>query len=526
MRTVEDQRASLAASPTSTSHVLQSLLSAQAAGTLKGIVGRLGDLGIIPAQYDVAITTACPALNDIVVDSEAAATAAIAHLKRHALGRARFILLDKVARGEGKGKGEATPEGSERLVELVEVKEERVRVAFQFALKDTLVCPSMAEAMRVGFEKGKRRRVVTYDGKLIEPTGTMSGGGSQVQRGGMRSAWGKTVERRGVETAEKEVKAMDEELKAIERQLAELLPTKKAAAQQQKEVTALLEAVKAAVGRIERQVEGAEAEYDAVKGRLDALRSTTALTAEEEKRLAQLLPLQAAHERGVADAKEACKGLEDDLAAIEARIMEAGGQKLKDGQSALTTLSAELDGLTAAIARFDVTQAGHVKAIKRLQRDIGDNERGQDELRTQLAALVQGKKALEDDALQVLQLFNEAQQLVADKEAAMKAVRKQLEAVQAEVDAAKERMLDLQLALEEKDAVRRDAGGKAEAARRKLREAHPGHGQGEGGVGRPPSIWQRGEGGGGGPHSRGQLRLHSASPRPGQGPTGQAAAGG
>jgi len=33
---------------------------------LKGIAGRLGDLGAIEKKYDIAVTTACRALNHIV----------------------------------------------------------------------------------------------------------------------------------------------------------------------------------------------------------------------------------------------------------------------------------------------------------------------------------------------------------------------------------------------------------------------------------------------------------------------------
>ena len=42
------------------SHIVKSLMQAQEKGLLSGIKGRLGDLGSIPEQYDVAISTACP----------------------------------------------------------------------------------------------------------------------------------------------------------------------------------------------------------------------------------------------------------------------------------------------------------------------------------------------------------------------------------------------------------------------------------------------------------------------------------
>lgn len=50
------------------SKVLAGLSKAKKQGLLPGIHGRLGDLGAIDAQYDVAVSTACPQLNNIVVD--------------------------------------------------------------------------------------------------------------------------------------------------------------------------------------------------------------------------------------------------------------------------------------------------------------------------------------------------------------------------------------------------------------------------------------------------------------------------
>ncbi|GMF08824.1 unnamed protein product [Ambrosiozyma monospora] len=51
---------------------------------------------------------------------------------------------------------------------------------------DTLVAKDMSEANRVAFGGRRRWRVVTLDGKLVDTSGTMSGGGHRVFRGAMR----------------------------------------------------------------------------------------------------------------------------------------------------------------------------------------------------------------------------------------------------------------------------------------------------------------------------------------------------
>jgi structural maintenance of chromosome 4 len=111
--------------------LLDALMKQSKASKVKGVFGRLGvlldrrcivpslpclgDLGTIDAKYDCAVTTACGALNDIVVDTTATAQVrheAIRHLwlivqqwcveflKQTNGGRATFIILEKVTKGE------------------------------------------------------------------------------------------------------------------------------------------------------------------------------------------------------------------------------------------------------------------------------------------------------------------------------------------------------------------------------------------------------------------------------------------
>ncbi len=48
------------------SKLISSLMAAKESNTLKGLHGRLGDLGSIDPKYDVAISTAAPSLDHMV----------------------------------------------------------------------------------------------------------------------------------------------------------------------------------------------------------------------------------------------------------------------------------------------------------------------------------------------------------------------------------------------------------------------------------------------------------------------------
>lgn len=76
-------------------HVLDFLVQKRKQGLLDGLFGRLGDLGGINNKYDIAISTACGALDYILVDNISTAQKCIELLKQYNIGRATFIALDK-----------------------------------------------------------------------------------------------------------------------------------------------------------------------------------------------------------------------------------------------------------------------------------------------------------------------------------------------------------------------------------------------------------------------------------------------
>ncbi|SCU87271.1 LAFA_0E05732g1_1 [Lachancea sp. 'fantastica'] len=164
--------------------VLAALLRLKKSGRISGLHGRLGDLGIIDDKFDVAISTACPRLDDIVVETVDCAQQCIDYLRKNKLGYARFILLDKLR--SFNLNPIQTPSNVPRLFDLVKPHNEKFRNAFYSVLRDTLVADNLGEANRVAYGK-QRFRVVTLDGKMIDLSGAMSGGGNYRASGLMKS---------------------------------------------------------------------------------------------------------------------------------------------------------------------------------------------------------------------------------------------------------------------------------------------------------------------------------------------------
>lgn len=144
----------------------------------------MGDLGVIDDKYDVAVTTACGSLNNLVVDTVEQGQACIEHLRKGNVGRASFMVLEKLPPRDLNPI--ETPENVPRLFDLIKPKDPKFAPAFYKGVFNTLVATDLAQAQRIGYGK-KRWRVVTLAGQLIDPSGTMSGGGIKVSRGGMSS---------------------------------------------------------------------------------------------------------------------------------------------------------------------------------------------------------------------------------------------------------------------------------------------------------------------------------------------------
>ncbi|XP_030555676.1 structural maintenance of chromosomes protein 4 [Drosophila novamexicana] len=179
-----NERSSNMQAQRSNDKVLDFLMRMKAEGKIPGILGRLGDLGGIDAKYDIAISTACGRLDNIVTDTYDTATAAIKALKQHNVGRANFIPLNRMEHWRSKSHRINTPENVPRLYDLVQVEDERVKTAFYMALHNTLVATDLEQGSRIAYGR-ERFRVVTLRGEIIEQAGTMSGGGNRPVRGKM-----------------------------------------------------------------------------------------------------------------------------------------------------------------------------------------------------------------------------------------------------------------------------------------------------------------------------------------------------
>ena len=268
--------------------MVQALLGAKARGKLAGIFGRLGDLGTIDDRYDVAVSTAVPQLNHIVVDTAENAQKAVAYLRANQAGVATFIILEKIgdlAATAAQSKAQL-PAASIRLFDLVNLREPKYAPAFYHAMRDTLVSDTLESAKKLAFSSGPRRnRVVTLVGEVIDIAGTMSGGGKTVARGGMKASRpGSAIGDVDVAT----LRAWDKELKETRDQITKLRSMVDSLESKAKSLDKEAQAVDDSVPQLQMEAEAAERAVQDTAKALPLLKKQCTLSADDEKARAAL----------------------------------------------------------------------------------------------------------------------------------------------------------------------------------------------------------------------------------------------
>ena len=158
----------------STSRLIREIYDAKQKGYLKGIIGRLGDLGIIDPLYNIAISSASNMFDYIVVEKVVDGENLIKFVREKTLGKVNIIILEKIQHLNYKDF--AIPDKrAERLFDLITFRNNNVVDAFYLALRDTLVTNTLEEARTIAFNLSKRWKVVTLSGDVINPSGEMMG---------------------------------------------------------------------------------------------------------------------------------------------------------------------------------------------------------------------------------------------------------------------------------------------------------------------------------------------------------------
>ncbi|MBO0959144.1 chromosome segregation protein SMC [Neobacillus sp. MM2021_6] len=204
---------------------------------LKGIEGAVAELVTVPKEYETALETAFGgALQHIVVDTEQNARTAIQYLKQHAFGRATFLPLS-VIKGRPLSPAQLSaiqnhPSLIGPAVKLVTFDQKYAEVISNL-LGNVVIAKDLKGANEIAKILQYRSRLVTVDGDIVNPGGSMTGGATKqksssllTRKGELENLKEKLVVMEGKTTdLERIVKALKEDCQRSEVQLDKIRQT-------------------------------------------------------------------------------------------------------------------------------------------------------------------------------------------------------------------------------------------------------------------------------------------------------------
>uniref|UniRef100_A0A8C4DSG3 Structural maintenance of chromosomes protein n=1 Tax=Dicentrarchus labrax TaxID=13489 RepID=A0A8C4DSG3_DICLA len=436
---VEEAKSSLS-SNRSRGKVLDALMQQKKSGRIPGIFGRLGDLGAIEEKYDVAISSSCGALDNIVVDTIDTAQKCVTFLKEQNIGVATFIGLDKMRVWEKNMAPIRTPEDSPRLFDMVRVKDASVRPAFYFALRDTLVAQDMEQATRMAFQKDRRWRVVTLKGQIIEMAGTMTGGG-RVLKGRMGSSIGtefsQELDRMESKLNEKvsKLQGCQERKLQLEENIQRLQP--------------LLRDMKNTLEKYSNSMTSLADQETHLKLQIKELEANVLAAAPDKTKQKQMEKSLEAFKKDYEAASSKAGKVENEVKRLHNLIVDINSHKLKAQQDKLDKVNKELDDCSSTITKAQVaikTAGRNLKkceeSVNRVQSELEENEKSMAELTEQL-------KKLEEEAGEIMKACQEAEAALPEVQEQYQGVLKEIKVLQQQEHALQEESLSVRLRIEQ-----------------------------------------------------------------------------
>lgn len=440
--TFEEQRSAMQASRSS-NRVLDALMKEKREGRIPGIFGRLGDLGAIDAKYDIAVSTACGPLDNIVVDTLTTAQECITYLRQYNIGRATFIPLEKQQRFLAKCRSKIqTPENVHRLFDLIKVEDERVLPAFYYSLQDTLVAQDLDQATRIAYGR-MRYRVVTLKGELIELSGTMSGGGRTVLRGRM----GQKVVRK--EPSSADIERLQSQLDIIFEECNSLRAKQQPLEQQIHVLSTALRDMKIDRQKFNIEVQTLREQEPSLQMQLKAQKKKTAESISDPKKVKLLQQTLDAAKLHLDEVKESSASVEKEVERINNNIDEISGNRVRDQQKKITQLTKSIDKAKAEICRLQVSIKTAERNVKKTDKHIETLENDIRTCEERLRNIQKEKSELEERAKVILDELKEFNEALTKRDDDMSSLKEELNELQARENKMKAMKIDLDQKLQE-----------------------------------------------------------------------------
>ena len=318
-------------------------------GVLKGVIGTVASVIKTDDQYAVAIETALgSAIQNIITENEKSAKDCIYYLKSRNYGRATFLPVDTVSGSKLQNNGASTCAGYIGIASDLLEYDPKFNGIIQQLLGRIVIADTIDNATQMARRNKYSFRIVTLDGQVVNPGGSLTGG--SVSKG------------IGILSRSNEVEALSSEIKVIEEKLAAASEAAKVAANDLRAVSSSLEGLNAEIKVADEEYIKKEAELKNgdnyifnVTAQMEALKNSVIAEDEKQKML-----------------DEALKAVGSDLVSLKekAKIAEDESEEVSKLSAAL---SAEREQIIEKLHHIEIIKTELIE-VEALRRNIRESE--------------------------------------------------------------------------------------------------------------------------------------------------------
>lgn len=353
------------------SGAVKAVMRQSEAKALGGIHGPLSQLIQVENEYSTAVEVALgAAMQNIVTSTEADAKRAIYYLKNNRIGRATFLPISNI-RGR-----QLDERGLDDNLGFVDIASNLVSCGKQYKeiisnlLSRVVVVDDMDCAIGIAKRYNNRFKIVTLDGQVMNPGGSMSGGSAAKGAGILSRA--NTIEE------------LNAEAKRLSKEAEEIAAEFKLALEDANHAAARLQSAEAELQTAKEDVIRAEGEDKLIKDKVDSLKNQLSLLSSEkdtsQERLVLLEKEFTAGEKEIHSVQTEIADAESQLASVSGDAQEVASKrealrrKTEELKLQIVSIDRDAEAARQAVEELKLRKTTQSSRVKSIEDEIAEIE--------------------------------------------------------------------------------------------------------------------------------------------------------
>lgn len=319
----------------------------------KGIHGVLANLISVDDQYSTAIEMALGAsMQNIVTETEQDAKRMIEYLRDNKLGRATFLPITSV-KGKELEKINNANEGTIGIASKLIKCDKKYNEIIISLLGKTVITENMESAIKLAKDNKYSFKIVTLDGDIINPSGSMSGGSTNK----------KTVNLLG---RTQEIKKLENLIKEIDKKIANKVSEKENFIQKSNDIEIIFKQKEEEMRQAEISFATEKEKMNAVQNEITRLEENKAKKEEIIEKLQKDIDLNNSERREMIKQNEEITKKQNELSEEIRKFTELN----KDDQKYIDDLNEDITNLKISVSSFDESGSSIEEMLERINNDI------------------------------------------------------------------------------------------------------------------------------------------------------------